>query len=148
MTEYPVLNIGPNESWDDIRVCRPSVIIDDNQYKMWYSGHDGSRYKIGLAHGDIVTSINTTATNSLNSCAFPNPFINDLQINCMFYSQTQAAISIMNCNGQIVASTQSELNQGGEHTFYIDASAFKPGIYYYKITDGHQTDMGKIIKVY
>jgi len=45
----PVLDIGKSGSWDDMHVSRPSVIFDGDDYKMWYCGHDGSRWGIGYA---------------------------------------------------------------------------------------------------
>ena len=51
-TKYPgnpVLDLGPSGSWDDVEVPSPSVIFDGIEYKMWYSGMDGSSYRIGYA---------------------------------------------------------------------------------------------------
>jgi predicted GH43/DUF377 family glycosyl hydrolase len=45
----PVLDIGNNGEWDDERVERACVIKDGATYKMWYSGYNGSKYKIGYA---------------------------------------------------------------------------------------------------
>jgi predicted GH43/DUF377 family glycosyl hydrolase len=45
----PVLNIGSSGSWDDIRANAPEVIYHDGIYHMWYSGSDGSHYRIGYA---------------------------------------------------------------------------------------------------
>jgi predicted GH43/DUF377 family glycosyl hydrolase len=45
----PVLDLGPSGSWDDRRAYTPSVHFDGSQYQMWYSGNDGSTYRIGHA---------------------------------------------------------------------------------------------------
>ncbi len=43
--------ITPNQQgWDHVRVFSPSVIRDNSEFKMFYTGFDGSRYQIGLAH--------------------------------------------------------------------------------------------------
>ncbi|UCD38507.1 MAG: T9SS type A sorting domain-containing protein, partial [Fidelibacterota bacterium] len=45
----PVLDVGPPGSWDDAVTWTPSVIYDGTLFHMWYSGHDGSIYRIGYA---------------------------------------------------------------------------------------------------
>ena len=44
-----VIDIGSSGSFDDVGASRPTVIKDGSTYKMWYSGHDGSKYTIGYA---------------------------------------------------------------------------------------------------
>ncbi|MBC8236139.1 hypothetical protein H8E77_41865, partial [bacterium] len=45
----PVLDVGVPGAWDDYHVFGPSVLFDDGTYKMWYTGYDGSNYRIGYA---------------------------------------------------------------------------------------------------
>ena len=45
----PVLERGPSGSWDDSDVHDPSVLFDGFEYKMWYTGSDGSHRRIGYA---------------------------------------------------------------------------------------------------
>ena len=45
----PVLLAGSAGEWDDEGVFIPYVIYDGNTYKMWYSGRDGSHFRIGYA---------------------------------------------------------------------------------------------------
>jgi predicted GH43/DUF377 family glycosyl hydrolase len=45
----PVLNIGPADSWDDVHVSASSVLFDGLTYRMWYSGYNGSNFRIGYA---------------------------------------------------------------------------------------------------
>ncbi len=48
-----VLNVGSSGTWEDNLLASPCVIREsDGTYKMWYSGHDGSGYGIGLATSD------------------------------------------------------------------------------------------------
>jgi predicted GH43/DUF377 family glycosyl hydrolase len=44
-----ILDVGTSGAWDDGRVDRACVIQDGSEYKMWYSGYNGSNYQIGLA---------------------------------------------------------------------------------------------------
>ncbi|MBC8232168.1 T9SS type A sorting domain-containing protein [bacterium] len=47
--DNPVLDLGEPGEWDDNNVCCPSVLYEDGTYKMWYSGYDGSKERIGYA---------------------------------------------------------------------------------------------------
>jgi len=41
-----VIDIGTEGTYDTVRVYSPSVILDGSTYKCWYSGYDGSNYRI------------------------------------------------------------------------------------------------------
>src|SRR3989344_6029117 len=45
----PILSPTTN-SWDNLYVWQPSVIYNGNEFKMYYTGYNGSKYQIGLAH--------------------------------------------------------------------------------------------------
>lgn len=45
----PVLSLGAGGTWDDVHVGYPFVIKDGGTYKMWYTGNDGTNYRIGYA---------------------------------------------------------------------------------------------------
>ena len=47
--DNPVLEVGPNGSWDDKSVAGPCVILVGDIYKMWYQGNDGNTFRIGYA---------------------------------------------------------------------------------------------------
>ncbi len=51
LSDNPILNIGHDGTWDRLRVGHPFVLKDGYEYKMWFSGHDGSRWRIGFATG-------------------------------------------------------------------------------------------------
>ena len=51
-TKYPgnpILDLGPSGTWDDAHLRGPTVLFDSLAYKLWYSGHDGSCYRLGCA---------------------------------------------------------------------------------------------------
>lgn len=43
----PVLDLG--QGWDSNTVQLPSVIVEGKQLWMYYSGHDGSAFRLGRA---------------------------------------------------------------------------------------------------
>jgi predicted GH43/DUF377 family glycosyl hydrolase len=63
----PVLNLGASGTWDDAHVLTGKVIKENGVYKMWYAGHDGSRWRIGYA----------TSTDGVNWTKYSsNPVLN------------------------------------------------------------------------
>ena len=46
--DNPVLDVGPPSSWDDKMVSRPTVLLENDELKMWYTGNAGSNDKIRL----------------------------------------------------------------------------------------------------
>jgi len=62
-----VLPLGDSGEWDDYHVYHPTVLYDGTQYKMWYSGYDGSNVRIGYA----------TSTNGIDWTKYDNnPVLN------------------------------------------------------------------------
>lgn len=50
----PVLQKGAGGAWDDVTVKDPWLMWDGSQYVMYYSGLDGTNYRIGRATADDV----------------------------------------------------------------------------------------------
>ena len=44
-----VLDVGSPGSWDDMQVGCPSIIFENDTFKMWYTGDDGNNFRIGYA---------------------------------------------------------------------------------------------------
>ncbi|MBI5682792.1 MAG: hypothetical protein HZC45_06475 [Deltaproteobacteria bacterium] len=47
--ENPVLDVAEGSGWDGESVFRGSIMREENLYKMWYSGFNGRRTRIGMA---------------------------------------------------------------------------------------------------
>ncbi len=54
--ENPILDLGPAGSWDSVHVAEPYVLFDGELYRLWYSGYDSDKYRIGLATAPPVYS--------------------------------------------------------------------------------------------
>lgn len=52
-TGNPVIDIGPDSTWDDRHVSYPYVMLEGSEYKMWYEGNDGKHSRIGYATAPI-----------------------------------------------------------------------------------------------
>ncbi len=44
----PVIDLGPAGAWDSKVASEPNVIFDGQLYRMYHSGYDGDRYRVGL----------------------------------------------------------------------------------------------------
>lgn len=47
-----ILPLGDGEEWDDFYLYPPSVLERDGKIWLYYPGHDGSKYRMGLAISD------------------------------------------------------------------------------------------------
>ncbi|MCK4824369.1 hypothetical protein KA005_51935, partial [bacterium] len=83
----PVLDIGTNGQWDDVHAFSPSVILNGTDYQMWYTGDDGSIYRIGYATSSDGTSWSKYASN---------PVLNNGNWGAWDYNRT-AAPSVLKC---------------------------------------------------
>jgi predicted GH43/DUF377 family glycosyl hydrolase len=60
--ENPVLEPGPVGTWDDNYLYIPNVLYDGLKFNMWYTGHDGSNFRIGHASLCYLLSGNLTSS--------------------------------------------------------------------------------------
>ncbi len=88
-----VLDISPS-GYDDAHVIAPIVIFHDNEYKMWYSGYDGSNYRILYANSTdginwikygLVLSLGTSGEADDSHIAYPAVLFGDGEYK-MWYS--------------------------------------------------------------
>jgi len=68
--DNPVLDAGSSGNWDENGVAHPSVLIDENSYKMWYTSSDGVHDRIGLASLYVVHIETVTVDNPGNTGCF------------------------------------------------------------------------------
>lgn len=47
--DNPIVDLGPPGAFDSVTVAEPHVIFDGQTYRLYYSGYDGDKYRIGLA---------------------------------------------------------------------------------------------------
>jgi hypothetical protein len=50
----PILDLGPEGAWDSVVVSEPYVVYDGHTYRLYHSGYDGDRYRVGLATAPAV----------------------------------------------------------------------------------------------
>jgi predicted GH43/DUF377 family glycosyl hydrolase len=47
--DNPIVDLGPEGAFDSVNAAEPYVIFDGRTYRLYYSGYDGDKYRIGLA---------------------------------------------------------------------------------------------------
>jgi predicted GH43/DUF377 family glycosyl hydrolase len=82
----PVISPGEYGSWDDLRVAMPTIIYDDNMFKMYYQGFRDAygQWSVGLA----------TSVDGINWEKYPNPVLSGSMLNNDFKITPNAIIKI------------------------------------------------------
>src|SRR4030042_4845502 len=83
----PVLNLGTDNDWDSNRVWDPSIMLENNIFRMWYTGY-GNKMQIG--YGESNDPINFSKYTN-------NPIINWDIIDQTAYGV--GGPSVLNING-------------------------------------------------
>jgi len=67
--ENPVIELGPSGAWDDTDVEGPGTAFlgEDGRYWIYYHGHDGGGFQIGLAYSDDLVTWTKEADNPILS---------------------------------------------------------------------------------
>ncbi len=48
-SKNPVLSTGSTSNWDGLQIFSPTIVYNGSGYMMWYCGHKGATWQIGLA---------------------------------------------------------------------------------------------------
>lgn len=61
-SDNPILS--PISAWESRFIKAPTMLFNDNKFKLWYTGFDGSRYQIGYAEGSSPTQLSRIPDNN------------------------------------------------------------------------------------
>lgn len=76
---------------------------------------------------------------------YPNPFNSNSSIIVTLVNSSDLSLEIYNITGQVVTEIHKGTVAAGSHSFTIDGSALKAGIYFYTITAGTQKVTRKMV---
>jgi len=142
-----------------VAAISPSVIRDNGQYQMWFSGFlsGGITARIGYATALIVS---VREQPSVLPVAFqleqnyPNPFNPSTTIEFQIpevRSQTSevriVTLKVYSLLGQEVATLVNEDLRPGSYQVMWNASGVPSGVYFYRLTAGSFTEMKKLVLV-
>lgn len=161
LSPSPVLSSGSYWlRWSTIRSgpwygnCPPKVLPgrinppgqegrQDSSGTWWYlanSGHRPGFNKIIRASAAVAAVAQTaTTTGDLLQQNCPNPFAEGTSIAFTLPEAGKAKLSVYNAIGQEIAVPVNGEMSAGTHTVSLDARAWPPGIYYYRLAAGVAT---------
>ncbi len=125
-----VLNVGATGSWDANTASFPSVLYDNGNWMMWYTGKDidppppGSLnyyWELGFAISPVTAITESEVEHA--ALVYPNPASQQIVI-ANPWPLTRVEVTISNALGQIV-----EQIQVADATTEVNVSAYPPGIY-------------------
>ncbi|NQT76952.1 MAG: DUF362 domain-containing protein [Bacteroidetes bacterium] len=89
--------------------------------------------------------------SNVEAMAYPNPFIEQINIEYVLYSGAKVRLSIHDLNGKKLASFASDHSSAGKFSFEWNGSAYKDGVYIYSLQIASETGIkqiqAKILKV-
>jgi len=149
--EVPVVECGDPEAWDGQQVQHPFVMIDNGQFKMWYSGSNKreGRWQIGLVVCDLGEEYESKddVLPSLSMTANPNPFSSRLIVTCNFQEQTNYKLEVLTLNGQQVTILYEGSGLPGTYYYHYNSAGLTPGIYFLVLETPFKIIREKMIKV-
>jgi predicted GH43/DUF377 family glycosyl hydrolase len=115
----PVLDVGTGGSWDDIHIVGSNAFIFNGTiYHMWYSGYNGSNYRMGYATSTPVAiddpSSSMPASFSLRQ-NYPNPFNPASTILYEMPQASEVSLIVYDILGREVAELVDTQMESGYH---------------------------------
>jgi predicted GH43/DUF377 family glycosyl hydrolase len=150
----PILDVGDPGTWDDNHVTNPHVLLDNNIYKMWYTGSDMGTPNYGscIGFGTDSTLVGITY-NSLSELPlgylllqnYPNPFNPTTTIEFELPKTSQVTLKVYNILGEEVATLVSDRLSTGSYSYEWNASQLANGVYLYRLQAGDHVETRKMV---
>lgn len=108
-----------------------------------YASVDGVRVFQGFIQPSVLHKILTPETPTiLEASLFPNPFIDQLQLNFDFLPETDVVVSVYDISGTVVWSNTF----GSSNLIILEPSNLSSGYYFFKIECDNMQRVEKILK--
>ena len=108
-----------------------------------YASVDGVRAFQGFLQPSVLHKILTPETPTiLEASIFPNPFIDQLQLNLDFLPETDVLVSVYDISGTMVWSN----TYGSSNVIIIEPSNLSSGYYFFKVECDYKQRIEKILK--
>jgi len=150
----------PNGDWATIISSTPNT----GQYVWTVSGHPTQHARIkvvsttnpdslGVSFSDfsIISSVNVESPNilpsELNLTAYPNPFNSSTTISFSLPKSGNVELKVYDIQGRVVNTLMNGWQNVGEQRVRFDGKALQSGVYVYRLIDGNQKSVGKMMLV-
>ena len=145
-TNNPVFN-APG-TWTNLLVF-PSVLLDNNEYRMWFQGWQGGTASIGYATS-LITNVNEESYGYMIKDFilyqnYPNPFNPQTVISYKIRARSNVVIKVNDVLGKEISTLVNEEKDAGTYEVTFNGDELPSGIYYYKIIIGNFSDTKKMI---
>ena len=91
---------------------------------------------------DLLSSTSEHPATTVSARAFPNPFVNKVQIEYELRETTEVSVGIYDLHGKQVARFEQGKQGTGIHAIAWDGSAAVGGVYFYRLQAGNQMRSG------
>ena len=145
-TNNPVFN-APG-TWTN-QLVFPSVLLDNNEYRMWFQGWQGGTASIGYATS-LVTNVDEESYGNMIKDFilyqnYPNPFNPQTVISYKIRVRSNVVIKINDVLGKEIATLVNEEKPAGIYEVEFDATALTSGIYFYRIQADSFVEIKKMV---
>ena len=151
-TKYPGNPVfeAPGTWTNDI--FTPSVILDGEQYRMWFSGFQPAypfAGRIGYATATIV-GVDETPSQGMQPRLilqqnYPNPFNRMTRIAYILPTDGHVKLTIYNISGQHIAQLVNEQQTVGYHEVPLRGDQFASGAHFYRLDAGGSTSVKTLL---
>ena len=164
----PILTPGSTGDWDEMWVIQPSVIVENNLFKMWHTGVDSEGiFRIGYATSpptqpiagktsDLMPeeSLQVTDSSTPESAVlypnYPNPFNPSTSIQYQLEKDTFVSLKVYNLLGQEIKTLVSGFKSAGDWSATWDGTdasntGVPSGTYIYKMIVGDHIQTGQMV---
>lgn len=97
------------------------------------------------ANCSTTTGIKNSITQNSELSIYPNPANGKVMVNLTNSSVENAALSLININGQVVNVAQTHQKNNNEDQFIIDTTTLAAGVYYCKVQVANEISIKKLV---
>jgi predicted GH43/DUF377 family glycosyl hydrolase len=149
-TSNPVMEIGSAGSFDDFRLLTPCIILENDIYKMWYTGSDNITWRIGYASTDpsaVSIELESFSVPEVFSLGqnYPNPFNPSTVISYQLPVSTHVTLVVHDILGKDNTILVNEYKPAGRHEVTFDVSHLASGVYIYRLQAGEYVESRKML---
>ncbi len=126
-----------------------TVVVAGSQHQVIYNSNtDGAPGDTAAIHAAIDNFFNTMGVeevnNNLKFSAYPNPTVNQLNVELSLISSSQVQMEMVDMMGIVIKEISNDNLSEGTHKFLIETNDLANGIYFIRINSGGKSVQYKV----